>query len=100
MADQRFARRRVLKGAAGFGALGALAAVQGPPIARADAMTGLEGTWLSTVTTGGSGAPPPFQALTTFTAGRGLRETDHATSPPPPNAGQGPWGRPGDDHGR
>ena len=55
MADRRFDRRRVLKGAAAFGALGALAAVQGPLTARADEMTGIEGTWLSTVTTGGSG---------------------------------------------
>ena len=54
MTDQRFERRQVLKGAAAFGALGALATVQGPPIARADAMTGIEGTWLSTVTVGNS----------------------------------------------
>src|SRR2546423_15434325 len=89
MTDQRFERRRVLKGAAAFGALGALAAVQGPPIARADAMTGLDGTWLSTVTTGGSGAPPPFQALTTFTAGGGPVEAGQSTAPSPRRAGQG-----------
>jgi hypothetical protein len=100
MADQRFDRRRVLKGAAAFGALGALAAVQGPPIARADAMTGIEGTWLSTVTTGGSGAPPPFQALVTFTAGGGLVETDQSTSPSQRSAGQGTWVRTDDDQVR
>ena len=100
MTDQRFERRRVLKGAAAFGALGALAAVQGPPIARADAMTGIEGTWLSTVTTGGSGAPPPFQALTTFTAGGGLVETDQSTSPSQRSAGQGTWARTDDDQVR
>jgi hypothetical protein len=91
MAEQRFERRRVLKGAAALGALGALAAVQGPPIARAEAMTGIEGTWLSTVTTGGSGAPPPFQALVTFTAGCGLVETDQSASPSQRSAGQGTW---------
>src|SRR5437868_6782785 len=100
MTDQRFARRRVLKGAAAFGALGALAAVQGPPIARADAMTGIEGTWLSTVTTGGSGAPPPFQALVTFAAGGGLVETDQSTSPSQRSAGQGTWARTDDDQVR
>jgi hypothetical protein len=100
MADQRFDRRRVLKGAAAFGALGALAAVQGPPIARADAMTGIEGTWLFTVTTGGSGAPPPFQALVTFTASGGLVETDQSTSPSQRSAGQGTWARTDDDQVR
>lgn len=100
MTDQRFERRRVLKGAAAFGALGALAAVQGPPIARADAMTGIEGTWLSTVTTGGSGAPPPFQALVTFAAGGGLVETDQSTSPSQRSAGQGTWARTDDDQVR
>jgi hypothetical protein len=93
MADQRFDRRRVLKGAAAFGALGALAAVQGSPIARADARTGIEGTWLSTVTTAGSSAPPPFQALVTFTARGGLVETDQSTSPSQRSAGQGSWAR-------
>jgi hypothetical protein len=97
MADQRFDRRRVLKGAATFGALGALAAVQGPPMARADGMTGIEGTWLSTVTTGGSGAPPPFQALVTFTPGGGLVETDQSTPPSQRSAGQGTWVRTDDD---
>jgi hypothetical protein len=97
MADQRFDRRRVLKGAAAFGAVGALAAVQGPPIARADAMTGIEGTWLATVTTGGSGAPPPFQALVTFTAGGGLVETDQSTPPSQRSAGQGTWACSDDD---
>jgi hypothetical protein len=97
MADQRFDRRRVLKGAAAFGAVGALAAVQGPPIARADAMTGIEGTWLATVTTGGSGAPPPFQALVTFTAGGGLVETDQSTPPSQRSAGQGAWACTDDD---
>jgi hypothetical protein len=91
MAEQRFERRRVLKGAAAFGALGALAAVQGSPIARADEMTSIEGTWLSTVTIGGSGAPPPFQSLVTFTAGCGLVETDQSTPPSQRSAGQGTW---------
>jgi hypothetical protein len=100
MADQRFDRRRVLKGAAAFGAVGALAAVQGPPIARADAMTSIEGTWLATVTTGGSGAPPPFQALVTFTAGGGLVETDQSSSPSQRSAGQGTWARTDDDQVR
>jgi hypothetical protein len=97
MADQRFDRRRVLKGAATFGALGALAAVQGPLTARADEMTGIEGTWLSTVTTAGSGAPPPFQALVTFAPGGGLVETDQSTPPSQRSAGQGTWVRTDDD---
>jgi hypothetical protein len=100
MADQRFDRRRVLKGAAAFGAVGALAAVQGPPIARADEMTGIEGTWLSTVTTSGSSAPPPFQALVTFTPGGGLVETDQSTPPSQRSAGQGTWARTDDDQVR
>jgi hypothetical protein len=100
MADQRFDRRRVLKGAVAVGAVSALAAVQGPPLARADEMTGIEGTWLSTVTTSGSGAPPPFQALVTFTAGGGLVETDQSTSPSQRSAGQGTWACTDDDQVR
>jgi hypothetical protein len=73
--------------------VGALAAVQGSPIARADAMTGIEGTWLATATVGGSGAPPPFQALITFAAGGGLVATDQSTPPSQRSAGQGTWAR-------
>jgi FtsP/CotA-like multicopper oxidase with cupredoxin domain len=97
MAEQRFDRRRVLKGAAAFGALGALAAVQEPPMAHADAKTGIEGTWLATVTTGGSGAPPPFQSLVTFAPGGGLVEADQSTPPSQRSAGQGMWVRTDDD---
>jgi len=54
----------------------------------------MEGTWLVTVSPAG-GAPPPFPALVTYSAGGGLVVTDSSFPPTQGNVYQGTWVRKG-----
>ena len=92
MADQRFVRRHVLKGAAALGGVGVLAGLKGPVMAQADATRGIEGSWMVDVISSGP-FPPPFKALMAFDAGGGMVETDQRSeiSTGPFSPGHGTW---------
>src|ERR1700730_17349691 len=85
-------RRQLLKRAGAFGALAALLSPVSA-IASSTNVEGPEGSWLSTITVVGSGAPPPFLALETFTAGGEYVEIDQADFSPPVfgSPGHGAW---------
>ncbi len=97
MANQRLARRQILAGAAAVGAAGALTALHGSLPARADDasddVAGLDGSWLATVTVAGTGAPPPFKDLYSYSRGGVvIRSRQGEMLPPfPATAGQGTW---------
>ena len=93
MKDARTNRRHLLKKG---GVLGVLAALLSP--ASAFAKTAKEtvspkGSWITTVTISGHGAPPPFLALATFHEGGGYVETDQSEKMPPflGSPGHGNW---------
>jgi len=93
MTDLRTNRRRLLKRAGALGALAALLPSASAFAKPTDAVKGPEGSWLSTVTALGSGAPPPFRVLETFADGGGYVEIDQADFVPPVfgSPGHGAW---------
>lgn len=93
MANVRPNRRQLLKRAGAIGAVMTLFS-SAPAFAKStDAVQVPEGSWLSTVTVTGSGAPPPFLVLETFAAGGGYVEIDQADFAPPVfgSPGHGAW---------
>ena len=93
MTDLRPHRRQLLKRAGVFGVLAVLLNPVSALAKSTDDVERPEGSWLSTVTVLGSGAPPPFLVLETFTAGGGYVEIDQADFAPPVfgSPGHGAW---------
>jgi hypothetical protein len=94
-------RRRILRGAGALGAAGALAALPALDAAHAEparpAEGGPAGSWVAMVTILGTGAPPPFRALRTYSDGGGYIESASNSMNPqaPDSPGHGTWARTG-----
>jgi hypothetical protein len=94
-------RRRILKGASVLGAAGALAALPPLDVGYAEpahpAARGPAGSWVAIVTILGTGAPPAFQVLRTYSDGGGYIESASNSRNPqaPESPGHGAWARTG-----